>query len=629
MKRADVRVAKTPSPFAIVALVGSILLRFDPVCTAASAEPVPLGSEFQVNTYTRWNQANASITRTNSGFMVVWESYTQDGAGYGVFGQRLGFNGGRINPEFQVNSHTSSGQGRLRITASANGAFVVVWSSSFQDGDGSGVFGQRYDSDAEPLGSEFQINTYTTHGQVRPDIGAAADGRFVVVWISSQQDGSGAGIFGQRYDGAGEPAGTEFRVNSITLGDQTFPEIAVSTAGDFIVTWSREGGTSGANTIFARRFSSAGIPVGNDFVVNESTRFNKSDPDVALDMRGNFVVVWSSYLRDGSQHGVFGRRFLSSGAPTGTEFQVNTYTTGNQSDAILATDFARVAMEADGRFIVVWNSFGQDGSFDGIFGQRFASDGARAGTEFQVNTYTVDQQIDPSVAFGNGGEFLVLWSTATAFGGADVHGQRFGEASPSPTPSPTASATAVPPQACPATPLPSCIVAPRSVFVIKDREADGASVKDRILWKWLDGPAAAQSSFGSPTTTTAYRFCVYTGLSSQLTMRAEIPPAGVCGGTPCWKPIDARGYKRVDIASATAGISKVSLQGHLTRDRSAIVVRGIGTLLDIRDDTLPMNTAANLVVQMSTDDATPCWQSMFSATDTKTNSESLYRARNQ
>ena len=50
-------------------------------------------------------------------------------------------------------------------------------------------------------------------------------------------------------------------------------------------------------------------------------------PSVASDAAGNFVVVWDSADQDGSDVGVFGQRYASSGAPLGPEFRVNTYTT--------------------------------------------------------------------------------------------------------------------------------------------------------------------------------------------------------------------------------------------------------------------------------------------------------------
>jgi hypothetical protein len=88
------------------------------------------------------------------------------------------------------------------------GGFVVVWQSDKQDGSGFGVFGQRYDSDGIAQGGELQVNTFTTSGQQSPSVGASGPSQFVVVWESAaNQDGSGLGVFGQRYDfGGGGPA---------------------------------------------------------------------------------------------------------------------------------------------------------------------------------------------------------------------------------------------------------------------------------------------------------------------------------------------------------------------------------------------------------------------------------------
>jgi CheY-like chemotaxis protein len=48
-------------------------------------------------------------------------------------------------------------------------------------------------------GPEFQVNTYTTGIQRYPAVAMADSGDFVVVWHSRDQDGSGWGIFGQRF----------------------------------------------------------------------------------------------------------------------------------------------------------------------------------------------------------------------------------------------------------------------------------------------------------------------------------------------------------------------------------------------------------------------------------------------
>ena len=66
--------------------------------------------------------------------------------------------------------------------------------------------------------------------------------------------------------------------------------------------------------------------------------------------------------------GVFGQSFFSVFLPNGAEFQVNTYTTGVQSNGA-------VAVAPDNSFVVVWRSDGEDGSGGGVFGRRFAPDG--------------------------------------------------------------------------------------------------------------------------------------------------------------------------------------------------------------------------------------------------------------
>ena len=189
-----------------------------------------------------------------------------------VFVPRAGWSqGSPLGPEFSVNTYTTGFQGAPSVAADASGNFVVVWTSA-QD-PSYGNFGQRYDSSGVPLGPEFHINTYTTGVQDLVVVSSDPAGNFVIVW-SSQQDGSGYGIFGQRYAGSGSPVGPEFRVNTYTTGLQVY-------------------GT------------------------------------VASDSLGNFVVVWESN-QDGGTYGIFGQRYASSGAPLGPEFRVNTYTTGPQ-----------------------------------------------------------------------------------------------------------------------------------------------------------------------------------------------------------------------------------------------------------------------------------------------------------
>jgi hypothetical protein len=366
----------------------------------------PTGLEFRVNTYTTNRQDLPALAREpGGGFVVVWNGQgNQDGSQIGVFGQRYASSGATLGLEFRVNTYTTGDQDTPSVAADAAGNFVVLWESYGQDGSGEAIFGQRYASSGAPLGAAFRANSYTTNEQARPSVAADSTGNFVVVWNSYLQDGSYLGIFGQRYASSGAPTGPEFRVNSHTTDNQRRPAVAAFPAGGFVVVWDSYGQDGSDYGVFGQRYAGSGAPAGPAFLVNSFTTGEQSTPSVAADPAGNFIVVWKGASQDGSGDGVFGQRYASSGAPLGAAFRVNSFTTGPQSDPVVAAD-------SFGNFVVAWQSYGQDGSLYGIFGQRYASSGATQGGEFRVNTFATGQQYDPVVGADAVGNFVVAWSS--------------------------------------------------------------------------------------------------------------------------------------------------------------------------------------------------------------------------
>src|SRR5688572_3145245 len=88
-----------------------------------------------------------------------------------------------------------------------------------------------------PVGSNFQVNSYTTLDQYWHSMAAAAGGGFVVVWTSDRQLDEYLDIFGQRFDADGVAVGSEFQVNTFTTESQSDPDVAVDGAGNFVVVW--------------------------------------------------------------------------------------------------------------------------------------------------------------------------------------------------------------------------------------------------------------------------------------------------------------------------------------------------------------------------------------------------------
>jgi hypothetical protein len=367
---------------------------------------VPLGAEFQVSSYPTSNQTRPSVATDASGaFVVVWQSLAQDGSDRGVFGRRFDAAGAPQGGEFQVNLYTTSFQANPDVATDGTGGFVVVWESYGQDGASGGVFGRRYDAAGTAAGGEFAVNAYTTFDQSGPSVARDPTGSFVVVWTSSQQDGASLGIIGRRYDAAGAPQGMEFVVNSYTSSLEDMPSVAAGPSGSFVAAWRSVLQDLSGGGVFAQRFDGAGTALGAEFRANSFTPGDQIEPAVAVDASGGFVVVWKSYGQDGDGDGIFAQRYDATGAVQGGEFQVNSYVTSNQS-------YPSVALDASGGFVVVWQSLGSDGGSYGIAGRSFDSTGTALGDEFQVNSYTTASQYCPSVAIDRvTGRFVVAWAS--------------------------------------------------------------------------------------------------------------------------------------------------------------------------------------------------------------------------
>jgi hypothetical protein len=400
-------------------------------CLAATAgawAQTPAGPEFQVNVATAGQQRQPSVGGAADGrFVVAWGG-DGDGSGHGAFARRYDATGLVAGAEFQVNTFTGNNQAGVpdvqRVAFDARGNFVVVWTGYGDDGSEYGVFGRRFDAFGGPRGSEFRVNQYTTNSQFDAAVSMAPDGRFVVAWASYLQDGSGAAVMARRYSADGSPIGDEVQLNTFTTNSQHVPAVAMDASGGFVIAWSDGAQDGNGAGIVGTRVHSSGAVLVPPFVINTFTTGTQSQPSVAMDAAGNFVVVWQSRYQDGDQHGIYGQRFSAALAAQGGEFRVNVDTTSDQT-------YPSAAMDAAGNFVVVWQAQGGDGDGFGIIGRRYDRTGAPRGQEFVVNTYTTYFQFDPSMAGDAVGNFVVAWTSYDQDGDrGSVQAQRFGGLQP-------------------------------------------------------------------------------------------------------------------------------------------------------------------------------------------------------
>ncbi len=327
--------------------------------------------------------------------------------------------------DVQVNTYTTGNQADSSVAMDADGDAVVVWRSTVGGNPNQGIQGQRYAADGSPAGVEFRVDTDITASVGNPAVAMDADGGFVVVWNSFHSGVDEKSIQGQRFAADGSAIGGQFQISTATL--QYSPSVAMNSGGDFVVAWTgRSDGTdSSGRSAQGRLYTADGSPVGGQFQINTYTTDRQENPSVAMGAGGDFVAVWSGFGGGADpSYSVQGQRYAADGSRVGGQFQVNTYTTGNQ-------DGGRVTMDADGDFVVVWDGpgGGTDTTPNGIHGQHFASDGSRVGGEFQANTYTTNSQYTPSVAMDADGDFVVAWvslrSAGTDSSGASIQAQRY------------------------------------------------------------------------------------------------------------------------------------------------------------------------------------------------------------
>jgi Ca2+-binding RTX toxin-like protein len=202
------------------------------------ADGAAVGAEFQVNTDINGDRLDPSAAAlSDGGWIIAWASEGQDGSDAGIYAQRYGATGAAGGAEFRVNSYTSGDQAQPCAAALSDGGWIIAWASEGQDGSDAGIFAQRYGANGAAGGAEFRVNSHTNSDQAQPCVAALADGGWVIVWESEGQDGSGAGIFAQRYGANGAAGGAEFRVNSYTNSDQAQPSVAALADGGWVISW--------------------------------------------------------------------------------------------------------------------------------------------------------------------------------------------------------------------------------------------------------------------------------------------------------------------------------------------------------------------------------------------------------
>ncbi len=398
-------------------------------------------NDMHINTYTTNEQRKPAVAMNSNGqFIVAWFAVgTEDSAG--VFAQRYNSDGTPNGSNFLVNTFLTSSQKEPSVAMDNNGNFVISWESKTQEGEANyyGVFAQRYNSSGAPQiptgcgdtipvcdtnTGEFLVNTSTTGNQKNSAVGMDSTGNFVITWEGVATGDTSGGIFAQKYYSDGSPNGSNFLVNTYTGSTQTSPSVSMNSSGVFVIAWAGPGNgdSSSLGGVFAQKYSSDGSTNGTNFKVNSYTTGTQANVSVSIDGGGNFVVAWSGpgvgdgdvIVTPATVGGIFAQRFLNSGTENGSNFKVNTYITSTQA-------LPSVAMDSSGNFVISWSGPGSGDSY-GIFTQRYNSSGSSVGSNVKVNNYTANNQKNVSIAMDSSSDVIISWHSKVQEGEANYYG---------------------------------------------------------------------------------------------------------------------------------------------------------------------------------------------------------------
>jgi hypothetical protein len=371
--------------FAIAALLGAM---------ASGADEIPqrIGPDFQVNTFTQFEQFTPDVARFRDGrFVVVWEDIGE--APISVKGQLYQASGAREGTEFRV----STGGPIFSppsVAALPDGGFAVVW-ADFHD-----IRLRRFDRTGQPLGNATVVNGPHPEPNRMPDIAASPAGNVAVGW---HRDGFFENmVLFRRLDAAGQAQGDPVQVNTFLTGDPYVTRVAVNDEGSVLVSWQEGFGFQ----VMVRRFDGPTGTLSNELKLRAPFGGAAVGGAPVLYPEGDGAVVFGD-LRF-VDAGIFVQRLDAEGKLLGNATEIG----GGGLSRVTLFDDPDVAIGPDGKAFVVWSRNNDSEGFDSrIHGRLLDRTWQPLGDVLTVSPVFpqfFDQE--PAVAADASGGFVAVWT---------------------------------------------------------------------------------------------------------------------------------------------------------------------------------------------------------------------------
>lgn len=398
------------------------------------------GTEYAIIGSLPGDQVYPDVALNTNGGYVVWQDNITDPVGEGISAMQVNTTLSGSGDIFSVNATTTNANS-ARVALLKKGGAVFVWQAGAQNNEH--IYARFLNASNLWLNNtDVWVSTCASYPQDKPAIAILTNGDAIVVWGSFNQAASNSmmDVYGQLLTTNGTAIGTNFLINTFTTYNQRDPAVSALNNGGFVVAWVSEQERSsapdwGSNMvlygstgvplptvdIYERLYSVSGntvTPASSEILVNQDNN-PCAAPAIATAADGSYMLAWCAKNITNSEDSWDIYECSFTNATGGAVNLVNAaYTYGDQYNPQISV--------IGGSYLIVFTSLGQDGSREGVFGQFVNEGDSLVGGEFQVNTTTMGQQMEPAVASDGMEQFLAVWTSFTfSPNGMDLYAQRY------------------------------------------------------------------------------------------------------------------------------------------------------------------------------------------------------------
>jgi serralysin len=366
------------------------------------AAPAFWGTQFLINTTTKYDQQNVSLHTLKGGsFLAVWEDDSNTGAdtsSWAIRGQLFNADGTKRGGEFLINTFTSGSQSDPQVTVLSDGRFVVVWEDASQDQIRARVFS----AEGVALGNDFQVGTTLTNGSPSPSVTALSNGGFAVAYETKDYD-----IVVQAFSASMERAGAEVVVNTQATGEGVNPVI-VAMSGQYAVFFEDSGSD---DRLHGRIFNNDGTATSASVEIPASGLDAYLSGFAAATLKGGqTMTVWVENARDpNSGDNIYidtikAQILNPDGSKRGGEIVI-------KSSGVEEFERPAVTQLADGGFAVSYFVEGPDSNSKDLYLATFNNSGVRTQADILVErTYPMGGHYSASLTTMDDGRIVVSWN---------------------------------------------------------------------------------------------------------------------------------------------------------------------------------------------------------------------------